>query len=139
MKVKIEEINDFLPCTKIFIYAEGENLLASEIFTGVGLRKSAPLLRKVVLECLHKAGYIFGNELDDLAHKFQSTADVVSDDTYKITDLLNYTMEDFLYGVAPAMYFKRISCPGIHSGLYRQLTSQEERECGFWPVPKSGR
>lgn len=121
MRVEIVEENDFIPCTAISIYLEGHGLLARDTFVGSGWRKKPDALREGLLACLHRAGYLLGSELDEVAHKFNSTVDIVSNDTYKIT----------VKGNAPSMYFRRIPCHDIRGGLYRQLNGEEAGEYEF--------
>lgn len=125
MKIHLEESSGMVACTEISCYTKGQVRLAKETFIGVGMLNEPLQLRQCIKTALEHAGILFGNDLDIVARKFNSRAELVSSDTYRIVDLLNCSTEDFKNGVAEKMYFKRIPNTGIRGGLYRQLSGDE--------------
>lgn len=109
MKIQLKESTDMDAYTEITCYTEDQTELAKETFLGIGLLNEPLLLRDCVKIALEHKGIIFGNDLDTVAKRLGSNAELVMDDTYRIMD----------------MYFKRIPNSGVCGGLYRQLRGKE--------------
>lgn len=125
MTIQLKESSDVVDCTEICCYTEDNIQLATDIFLGVDLLNNPLLLRHYVKTALEHAGIIFGNDLDSVAKRLGSNVELVTDDTYRIVDFLNCSIEDFNNGTAEKMYFKRIPNAGVRGGLYRQLSGDE--------------
>ncbi len=125
MKIQLKEFLDMVACTEICCYTDEQTQLAKETFIGVGMLNEPIQLNRCIKIALEHAGILFGNDLDTVARRFNSSADLVSSGTYRIVDLLNYSMVDFKNGTAYTMYFKEIPNTGVRGGLYRQLSNDE--------------
>lgn len=125
MKIRLKESLDMVNCTEICCYTEDYIQLTTEIFLGVGLLNDPFLLRHCIKTALERAGIIFGDELDNIAKRFGSNVELVTDGIYRIVDFLNCSTEDFNSETAKKMYFKRIANSGVCGGLYRQLIREE--------------
>ena len=128
MTIKAEETKDFIKTTRIQIFLDDGTTLAEETFMGTGWCSDKKMLLSAIKHTLRRHGMLLGNDLDSEARLFHSTADVVSDDVYRIVDLLNYSMKDFIAGTADVMYFRKIPNAGVAGGIYRQIIADISME-----------
>lgn len=119
MIYKFEEFPDW-GTTKISIYLnEGTHVATDEYcITGLQVPDKREERAKILKEMLSKVGYVHENDLDAVAREFNSTADVVLDNLYKIDDLLNSTWQEWREGKAKRIYFKKIE--GEH--FYKEIS-----------------
>lgn len=109
--------------TKITISLNDGTVITSEEYCMIGLQQpdKKEERAKIIKDMLFKKGIVHASDLDPAARRFNSTADVVLDNLYKIDDLLNYTGNEWKEGKAKKFYFKKIE----GEPFYKQITCAE--------------
>lgn len=118
MKYTVKEDFEWDTSTIEIILDNGE-FIAKRTFINTGLTQFQ--LSQALKHMLFSKGIVYKNDLDNVAREFNSTADIVLNNLYKIDDLLNYTFDDWKKGNIHSIYFKKIE----NEDYYIQISKEE--------------